>query len=174
MSLDAATKLVQLVPLSRPRSPDPPSRQVEIRLPPHQGGYPALPDARTVAEYLCTYLGTVLADPREHAYLLALSSKSRLLCDPYLLSVGCDDQTLVDPRSVYRFALLTGAAQIILAHTHPSGDCRPSDVDVRMTQRITEAGVVLGITLADHLILAGCHRAPSDPVWVSLRMMGVM
>jgi DNA repair protein RadC len=50
-------------------------------------------------------------------------------------------------------ALKTNASSIILAHNHPSGNLQPSDADVKLTQKLAEAGKVLEITLLDHLIV---------------------
>ena len=52
-------------------------------------------------------------------------------------------------------ALLIGASMIILCHNHPSGSSKPSREDIIMTQKIKEAGELIGIPLADHLVIAG-------------------
>jgi len=61
--------------------------------------------------------------------------------------------TVVDPRQVFRVAIRLGAAAVILAHNHPSGDATPSTQDLDVTRRVDHAGRVLGIRLLDHLVV---------------------
>ena len=61
----------------------------------------------------------------------------------------------VSPRSVYRVADRRGAAAIIVAHNHPSGDPTPSAEDRELTSRLRQAGDILGISLVDHMVVAG-------------------
>ena len=77
-----------------------------------------------------------------------------------VLTRGNDSHTIVDPRQVYRHALLHGASAVIVAHNHPSGDPTPSCADVDVSVRLARAGALLGIDLLDHLVLAGDqHRS---------------
>jgi len=55
---------------------------------------------------------------------------------------------------VFKPALLASAASIVLVHNHPSGDAEPSDEDLAITKRLTEAGELLGIGVLDHVIVA--------------------
>ena len=71
------------------------------------------------------------------------------------VSVGTLTNTLVHPREVYEPAIRCGAAHIILAHNHPSGDPMPSAEDHRLTRVLKEAGNLLGIPVTDHVILGG-------------------
>ena len=71
------------------------------------------------------------------------------------LTKGSDGFTVVDPRQVYRVAVHIGASAVILAHNHPSGDPRPSAQDRDVTERVARAGRVLGVSLLDHLVIAG-------------------
>ena len=66
---------------------------------------------------------------------------------------GTLDSSLVHPREVFRGAILHNAASIILCHNHPSGDSAPSREDMKVTERIKQAGKVLGIDLLDHVII---------------------
>ena len=77
-------------------------------------------------------------------------------CHPlgfFEVSHGTVNSSIVDPRSVFIRALLSGATSIILCHNHPSGDCTPSKEDVLLTKRIKEGGELLGIELLDHVII---------------------
>lgn len=73
----------------------------------------------------------------------------------------------VDAGDVFRVPLLEGAASIIVAHNHPSGDPTPSAEDVALTERLSSAGELLGIEVADHVVIA-------DERWVSLRELGYL
>lgn len=106
--------------------------------------------------------------------MLGLTCKQRLLADPYLVSMGSDDAAIMDPRVIYRFGLMIGAAAIIIAHTHPSGIVTPSADDRAVTARMKAAGALIGISLLDHLILAGCHWEPDQPRYYSFQERGAL
>lgn len=152
----------------------PTARQVEIRFPRAAGGYPILASPAAVGEYLCAELADALDDPREHAYVLLLTAKMRLLAPPYLLAIGTDGSCQFHPKDVLRVAILSGARSIFVAHSHPSGDCTPSAEDRQMTQRLAEACALLDTRLLDHVILAGCHRAERDRKWFSFKEGGLL
>jgi DNA repair protein RadC len=96
---------------------------------------------------------------------LFLDSRNRLLGDRELFR-GTLDRAVADPREILKEALLRGAAAVILFHTHPSGDPSPSEPDILFTRRLKEAAEVVGLRLADHMILGDAGR------WVSLRQRG--
>lgn len=70
------------------------------------------------------------------------------------ISVGTLTQCLVHPREVFRPAIEKSAAAILVGHNHPSGDPTPSSDDFAMTDRLAQAGILLGIELMDHLIVS--------------------
>lgn len=70
-----------------------------------------------------------------------------------LISKGTVNQTVAHPREIARFAMDKNAANVILAHNHPSGGCKPSDDDNSLTKDITEALRDVGINVFDHLII---------------------
>ena len=82
-----------------------------------------------------------------------LDTKHRIL-RTVIVSVGTLDSSVVHPREVFREATTAGAAAVVLFHNHPSGDPRPSPDDVELTDRLVASGVVLGIEVLDHVILA--------------------
>ncbi len=92
--------------------------------------------------------------PQEAFYILALNRQNQVLAKIPLSSGGLN-ATVVDPRLLFRKALEQGASAVIMAHNHPSGACRPSETDVRLTRKLKEAGELLDITVLDHLIIAG-------------------
>ena len=98
---------------------------------------------------------------RERFVTLLLDGRHRLKCLERV-SEGTLTSSLVHPREVFRPAVREAAAAIVVAHNHPSGDPEPSHEDLEVTQRLLEAGRVLGIPLLDHLVVG-------DGVFVSLR-----
>lgn len=104
--------------------------------------------------------------PEEHCYLICLTSKAKV-AGIHELSVGDLSSSIVHPRSVYQRAILNNSYAIIVAHNHPSGDPTPSPDDIRTTQRLEEAGEILGIKLLDHIIVG-------DGAYTSLRAEGIL
>jgi DNA repair protein RadC len=89
---------------------------------------------------------------REHFWRLDLNSRDLLLgCE--LVSVGTLTASFAEPREVFKGALLSNACKVIVAHSHPSGDSRPSQSDRRVTGQLILAGCLLQVELVDHLIL---------------------
>ena len=70
-----------------------------------------------------------------------------------MVAVGTLNSTVVQPRDVFREAMLGAAAAIVVFHNHPSGDPTPSPDDVDLTTRLAAAGALLGIDLIDHVVL---------------------
>ena len=70
-------------------------------------------------------------------------------------AVSGDDEIVLPMREIFAAALRHGAAGMVIAHNHPSGDPRPSRADKAATQRLAETADTLGIRLHDHLIFAG-------------------
>ena len=71
-----------------------------------------------------------------------------------ITSMGELTSTLVHPREVFKSAVLSSAAGIVLLHNHPSGNLTPSEEDIKTTERIAVCGRVLGIPVVDHIICA--------------------
>ena len=70
-----------------------------------------------------------------------------------VVSVGTLNKAIVHPREVFKTAILSNAASIMAFHNHPSGETTPSQQDIQLTNRLYEAGELLGIKLLDHLII---------------------
>jgi DNA repair protein RadC len=84
--------------------------------------------------------------------VLLLDSRLRLI-RAAILTTGTVDGVVVEPRDVYREALLASATHVVAFHNHPSGDPAPSSADRVVTLRLRESGRSLGIPLMDHIIL---------------------
>ena len=94
------------------------------------------------------------AEKREHFLVLPLTAKNEVLMVADV-SVGTLTNALVPPREVFEPPIRCGAAHIILAHNHPSGDPAPSAEDHRLTRVLKDAGALLGIPVTDHVIIGG-------------------
>lgn len=81
-----------------------------------------------------------------------------------VISMGSLNQSLVHGREVFQFAIVKGAARLIIAHGHPSGVPDPSPEDIALTRRLVEVGKLIGIEVVDHIIIgdATFHSMRSD------------
>lgn len=95
----------------------------------------------------------------ERCWVLCVNVKNRLIRRETITS-GTATASLLHPREVFRPAIRTGAAGVIVVHNHPSGDPSPSKADLDMTRRLADAARILGITLSDHVVLG---RPEADP-----------
>jgi DNA repair protein RadC len=91
-------------------------------------------------------------EPSEVFGLLLLNTKHHVLAWTEIGRGGLG-VAIVEPRSVFRAAILGNAATIILAHNHPSGDPAPSTNDSELTRRLAASAILIGIPIADHVIV---------------------
>jgi len=110
---------------------------------------PSLRSPRAVFELLAPHVQGL---EQETFWSLALDGKQRLR-RLVAVSTGTLTASLVHPREVFRGAVRQAAAALIVAHNHPSGDPEPSAEDLAVTERLRQAGEVLGIPLQDHVIV---------------------
>ena len=103
----------------------------------------------TIAEY---YMEDMRHRNQEHIKLLMLNGRLRLIGESEI-SKGTINMSVISPREIFLEALHKGAVYIIVLHNHPSGDPTPSREDILITERIKEAGLILGIELLDHIII---------------------
>ncbi|WP_207093016.1 DNA repair protein RadC [Novosphingobium sp. PY1] len=88
----------------------------------------------------------------ERVRVLYLNAKNMLILDD-LVGEGSIDEAAIHPREVIRRALDLGATALIIVHNHPSGSPEPSRADIDVTNRIAEAGRLLGVTVHDHVVI---------------------
>ncbi len=88
----------------------------------------------------------------EELWILYLD-KAKHVVDHEQLTKGSSSFTVVDPRQIFRRALLYRACGIVLIHNHPSGNCMPTRQDIDITKRIQKIGDLLHIPLVDHVIV---------------------
>ncbi len=105
---------------------------------------------RAVAELLLPIYGN---RPVEQFGVVLLDTKHRVTRTT-IVTVGTLDSSIVHPREIFREATAGGAAAIVVFHNHPSGDPEPSKEDIELTHRLVAAGVLMGIDVIDHVILA--------------------
>ena len=86
-----------------------------------------------------------------------LLNQAGKVIDKVRISRGGIDQTTADVRTILREALIQRATQIALIHNHPSGNVRPSNDDLRLTQVVQRAAQTMNIRLIDHLIITDAH-----------------
>lgn len=98
-------------------------------------------------------LKDVRDNKKEHFVVFYLDSRNQQV-EREIVSVGSLNANLVHPREVFEPAIRHTAAQVIVAHNHPSGDPTPSEEDISITKRLADAGHLLGIELLDHVIIA--------------------
>jgi len=114
-----------------------------------QGTYGKIINSAAASALLQTYLADV---DREHFAVLLMDRKNQVI-GVHTVSVGSLSASIVHPREVYKAAILSNCAALILAHNHPSGDPQPSQEDRVLTARLVAAGKLLGIDVLDHIIV---------------------
>lgn len=88
----------------------------------------------------------------EEFWVLLLNRANRVITTQQI-SKGGTAGTVADPKIIFQLALMKSASSIILAHNHPSGNAKPSQVDINLTKKLVEAGKQLDIAVLDHLIV---------------------
>lgn len=89
---------------------------------------------------------------KEHFILVSFDTRNRLISTD-TISIGTLNSSLVHPRELFSVAIRRHAASVIIAHNHPSGDPDPSDEDIRVTKKLIEAGILMGIQVLDHIVV---------------------
>ena len=103
----------------------------------------------------------------EEVFILITLNTKNIVTGYFEVHRGTINTSLVHPREVFKRALLNNASNIMVAHNHPSGDPNPSKEDIQITERLKEAGNLLGINLLDHIIVG-------DDKYISLKEKGVL
>ena len=94
-----------------------------------------------------------------------LNAKNRFMKD-YRVSEGTLTGSMIHPREAFREAIRESAASVIFVHNHPSGDPGPSREDIAVTERLVNAGELIGIKVLDHVIIG-------DKDYLSLKAQGL-
>jgi DNA repair protein RadC len=99
--------------------------------------------------------GPAMRDLKQEIFKIVLLNTANYIVGDYTVSEGGLAASIVEPRAVFRTAVLENAAAVICLHNHPSGNPEPSREDIRVTKQLVEAGKLMGIAVHDHLIIAG-------------------
>jgi DNA repair protein RadC len=144
-----AAQVIAALELGRRTLAHAPSARVRLQTP------------RDAAAHLLPAFGS---RPVEHFGIVLLDTKHRVIRTT-VVAIGTLNATVVEPRDVFREAMLGAAAAVVIFHNHPSGDPSPSPDDVELTRRLAAAGTLMGINVVDHIILG-------DARYCSFKEMG--
>ena len=104
-------------------------------------------------------------DGERECFVVLFLNTRRKVKGHQLLTMGTADTLLVHPREVFRLAIITSSAALVLMHNHPSGESTPSEADIKVTRDLIRAGQLLKIEVLDHVIIG-------RPSHTSLRELG--
>jgi DNA repair protein RadC len=121
--------------------------------------------SRKVAELAYNFIGD---QNQEFLLVLTLTSSGQPI-SLKVVHIGGINYSVVEPASVFRQAIIEGAASIILIHNHPSGDPKPSHEDFEITRKIKQAGDLIGIELIDHVIFGTRNGLTHRSIFESVR-----
>ncbi len=107
---------------------------------------------KNVSDVLDVVGGELRKYDRELFCILNLRTQNQVI-NLNIVSMGTLSNSLVHPREVFKSAILSNAAGIMLIHNHPSGNCLPSKLDMEITKKLEEAGAFLDIPVVDHIII---------------------
>ncbi|MHB1049438.1 MAG: RadC family protein [Bacteroidota bacterium] len=96
-----------------------------------------------------------LRDKKQEEFIVVILNSANKVIRWRSVTKGLLNSSLTHPREVFREAILENAASIILLHNHPSGNLEPSREDISITKQLADAGTIIGITVQDHIIIAG-------------------
>ncbi|MFC1873790.1 DNA repair protein RadC [Chloroflexota bacterium] len=130
-------------------------------------GYPEVGKSSVrTPEDVVALVGSRLKGKKKEYFLAILLDTRGQLIKTSEISVGSLDSSIVHPREVFKEAMSASAASVIFAHNHPSGDTEPSEDDIRLSERLAQAGEIMGIDVLDHIII-------SDSSYFSLKSKGL-
>ena len=112
------------------------------------------------AEYWRMHVATnPYFNPECECLVVLLLNTRRRVKGHQLVTIGTIDTILVHPREVFRVAVISSAAAVILMHNHPSNDPTPSETDIKVTHDLIRAGQLLKIEVLDHVVMGNPKRS---------------
>ncbi len=96
----------------------------------------------------------ILKEESKEVFLVAWLSSYNRVQGFDIVTSGTLTSAVVDPRAVFRSAIVANCANIIIAHNHPSGNPEPSNEDISITKKLVDAGKLIEIKIFDHIIFA--------------------
>lgn len=118
-----------------------------------------LNNPNAAVQFIKSIIADMICDmDRECMVVCALDTKLKPVCIQ-IVGIGTVNSCLYSIPDIFKVALLSNAASILLFHNHPSGNPDPSREDIECTRKVSDAGKLLGIKLQDHIILGdnGCY-----------------
>lgn len=104
-----------------------------------------------VGQFLIEYFSTV---KQEQLMAIYLDSKNKVIAQKIIFQ-GSLNRSIAHPREIFQQAIQLNSACLIIAHNHPSGETTPSKQDIDFSQRMVDAGELIGIECLDHFIVGG-------------------
>jgi DNA repair protein RadC len=108
----------------------------------------------TTSNDVYKYLHQTFANLNHEEFWILLLNRSNRVIGKFLISKGGQAGTVADPKIIFKTALENNAANIVLAHNHPSGSLKPSESDDKLTKDMVASGNLLSLYVVDHLIFA--------------------
>jgi len=106
----------------------------------------------TTAKQAFNYLHQTFEDLHYEEFWILLLNRSNHVIGKFQISKGGQAGTIADPKIIFKIALENNAANIVLAHNHPSSSLKPSDSDNKLTRDLVASGNMLGLFVVDHII----------------------
>lgn len=108
----------------------------------------------TTSNDVYKYLHQTFANLNHEEFWILLLNRSNRVIGKFLISKGGQAGTVADPKIIFKTALENNAANIVLAHNHPSGNIKPSESDDKLTRNMVASGNLLSLYVVDHVIFA--------------------
>jgi len=126
-------------------------------------GISVSPIPLTKAELVYQYIRSGLENRDQECFVSVLLNVGMVPLGVSLVSVGKLNCTMVEPREVFKTAIIAAATSLIIAHNHPSGDSKPSREDLDITERLKIASDMLQIPILDHIIVGrNCYYSMKE------------
>ncbi len=135
------------------------------------GDVPVLNTPDKIAAYLASAYEKM---PYQESFWVVCLDRKNKPISRTMISLGLLTQALAHPREVFKIAIMSSAASIVVSHNHPSGDPAPSAADCQVTRQLNEAAKIIGIELLDHVIMGHSSDDPTGTGWYSFRAAGVL
>jgi DNA repair protein RadC len=110
--------------------------------------------------------GKFRAKKKEYFWAILLDTRNQII-KSVEISIGSLDSSIVHPRELFKEAIISSSASLVVAHNHPSGNLEASEEDIKLTRRLTQAGNIVGIEIVDHLIIG-------DGNFISMKREGLI
>jgi len=109
----------------------------------------------TTSKDVFEIMNSKMSDLIHEEFFVLMLNRANEVLHLYPLSSGGMAATVVDPKMIFKAALEYRACNIILCHNHPSGNPKPSQEDIKITKKISEAGKMIEINVLDHIVIGG-------------------